>query len=108
MPTLAKNKEAYYNYTILEEFEAGLVLSGQEVKSVRLGQVSMKGSYITFFEHIPQLVNCHISAYKPAGEIAGYEPTHPRPLLLKKKRGCPSEVKDGKRRLDNYPAFHLY
>ena len=50
MSTLAKNKRATYDYNIIKEFEAGLVLSGAEVKSVKLGHLSMKGSFISIKE----------------------------------------------------------
>ena len=88
MSTLAINKRANYDYEILENYEAGLVLTGQEVKAVRAGQISLKGSYVVFHggDH-PQafLINAHIGHYKPAGPLANYNPTRSRRLLLKKK-----------------------
>ena len=47
MPVLADNKKAYYNYQVLEEFEAGLVLSGPEVKAAKLGHINLKGSFVS-------------------------------------------------------------
>ena len=48
MSTLAVNKRANYDYEILENYEAGIVLTGQEVKAIRAGQISLKGSYVVF------------------------------------------------------------
>ncbi|MCX6743601.1 MAG: SsrA-binding protein, partial [Candidatus Parcubacteria bacterium] len=70
MPTLATNKKARFDYEILETFEAGIVLSGQEVKSVRAGQVSLNGAYVFIDkQHNLSLINASISAYKMAGPL---------------------------------------
>jgi len=61
------------------------VLSGQEVKSVRNGQINLKGSFITEQKGEMFLTNAHISTYKFAGPLPGYDPTRSRKLLLKKK-----------------------
>lgn len=82
------NKQAGFNYDILEKYEAGLVLSGQEVKSVKNGQMNLKGAYVAL-KHTPSpeffLINAHISAYKNAGPLPSYDPTQSRKLLLTKK-----------------------
>jgi SsrA-binding protein len=83
--TIATNKKARFDYEILENLEAGLVLTGQEVKSAKQGQVSLKGSYVTIHENEAFLLNAHISKYKPAGPLPEYNPTHSRKLLLQKK-----------------------
>jgi len=85
MPTLATNKKALFDYTVLETYEAGIVLSGQEVKSVRKGHMSLKGSFALFKDTQLYLVNAHISAYPQAGKIPAYDPERSRKLLLKKK-----------------------
>ncbi|MBI4050344.1 MAG: SsrA-binding protein SmpB [Candidatus Doudnabacteria bacterium] len=85
MTVLAKNKEAYFNYAILEELEAGIVLSGHEVKSVKRGDVSLKGAHVIIKSSEAFLVNAHIAPYKYAGELPGYDPTRSRKLLLNKK-----------------------
>ena len=86
MPTIYKNKQALFNYESVEEFEAGIVLSGQEVKSVKLGQISLKGAYITIDKKDQVwLKNCMISPYMPAGELPDYNPNQDRKLLLNKK-----------------------
>jgi SsrA-binding protein len=84
MATLATNKRARFDYFILEKYEAGLVLTGQEVKSVKTGHVSLKESFITIHNNELYLTNAHIPVYIHAGVITNYDPTHSRKLLLKK------------------------
>ena len=84
MSTLATNSRARYDYTIKETFDAGLVLEGREVKSVKSGNVSLQGSYVTVNLDGANLVNCHIGPYKHAPS-ADYDPTHSRKVLLHKK-----------------------
>jgi SsrA-binding protein len=83
MKNYAENKRGRYNYEITEEYEAGIELLGAEVKSVRLGQISLKEAFGTIRGNEIMLTNAHISPYKPAGNI-NYNPTRPRRLLLKK------------------------
>jgi len=85
MTTFADNKKALFDYEILEKFEAGLELSGQETKSVKNGHLSLKGAYVTFHGSDAMLTNSHISPYKPAGKLNDYEPTKSRRLLLHKR-----------------------
>lgn len=82
MPTLATNPRAKFDYDILKTYEAGIVLTGQEVKSVREGHVSFKGAYATLKGGEVWLLNAHISPYKKAGKLQGYDPTASRKLLL--------------------------
>ncbi len=84
---LAENKKAYFNYTVLESIEAGLVLTGPEVKSIRKGQIDLKGSYVTIDSQSEAwLVNVYIAPYQPAKSAQKkYEPNHARKLLLNKK-----------------------
>jgi SsrA-binding protein len=84
MPYIAKNDRAFYDYTIIERFEAGIVLSGPEVKAVRSGTVSLKGSFAHIHNGELFLGNMHISPYPPAGPTADYDPRRARKLLLKK------------------------
>lgn len=83
MKIYADNKRAAFNYKILEDFEAGIVLSGAEVKSVRAGQISLKESFGTIRGNEVFLTNAHISPYKPAN-IKDSDPTRSRKLLLNK------------------------
>lgn len=87
MPTLATNKKALHDYLVLEKIEAGIQLSGAEVKSVKGGSVNLKGSYVTIDGGGQAwLIGAHISAYRAAGaDQKGYDPTHSRRLLLHKK-----------------------
>lgn len=84
MPYLAKNERAFYDYHIIERFEAGIVLSGPEVKAVKAGTVTLKGSFAHLHNGELFLDNMHISAYPPAGPSLDYDPRRPRKLLLKK------------------------
>ncbi len=85
MTTLAVNKRANLDYDISERFEAGLVLRGYEVKAVKTGHISLKGSFITVKQNELYLTNANIPLYKHAGAIANYDPTAPRKLLLHKR-----------------------
>jgi len=87
MKILATNKRAYYDYEILEKYQAGLVLSGAEVKSIKKGRINLKGSYIIIDKNQQTwLINCHIAPYPPASAIQkNYNPTQNRKLLLHKK-----------------------
>jgi len=85
MPVLAENKKALFDYEILEKYEAGLALTGQEVKSAKMGQINLKGSYVTFHNGKAYVLNMHINKYKAAGPLPDYDPTHTRQLLLHKK-----------------------
>ena len=84
MNVLAKNKDAFFNYAIEKQIEAGIVLTGQEVKSAKGGNVSLKGAHVTIHGNEAYLTNAHISPYKYAGELPNYDPTRSRKLLLKK------------------------
>ncbi len=86
MTTIAKNKRANFDYTILDKYDAGIVLSGQEVKSIKTGHASLKESFVTTHQNELYLTNAHIPPYQHAGEVANYDPTHPRKLLLKKSQ----------------------
>ncbi len=85
MPDLVKNKKAGFNYHILDKMEAGLALSGQEVKAVREGKASLFGAYVTIKKGECYLVNCNISPYQPKNTPLSYNPQRDRKLLLKKR-----------------------
>ena len=78
------NREAKYNYFILEEIECGIVLTGTEIKSVRNSKVNLKDSYAIIRNHEVYLLNTHISEYKE-GNIFNTDPKRSRKLLLHKK-----------------------
>ncbi len=85
MNVFSQNKKAYFNYIILEKMEAGLILTGQEVKSIRQGKASLDGSYVFLEDQEPYLVNAHIPAYQPKNAPKEYNPKRERKLLLNKK-----------------------
>ncbi len=78
------NRQARFNYEILDTFEAGVALTGAEVKSVRAGQVSLKESFARIKNEEAWLLNAHIAPYS-SGVPGNYEPTRARKLLLHKK-----------------------
>src|SRR4026207_1170142 len=75
------NRQAYHHYHILETFEAGMVLQGTEVKSIREGRVNLKDSYGLVKAGEVWLLNCHISPYSH-GNYANHDPLRTRKLLL--------------------------
>jgi SsrA-binding protein len=81
---LASNRRARYEYEILETFEAGIVLQGTEVKSIRAGRVQLKDSYVEVRDGEAFLVGAHVSAYSH-GNRTNHEPERPRKLLLKRR-----------------------
>lgn len=83
MKYIALNRRARFDYDILETVEAGLVLSGQEVKSCRLGHADLRGSYVSFQYGIPVLKQSTVSPYPAAGPLRDYDPHQDRRLLLK-------------------------
>lgn len=84
MPTLAVNKSVGFSFEIQEKFEAGIALSGPEVKAAKQGNISLKGSYITIRPDGAWLIGCYISPYKPAQATQqSYAPTRDRHLLLR-------------------------
>lgn len=83
MKVFASNKKALNSYELKEKLEAGIKLSGAEVKSVKQGNVSLKGAYVTINANEAFLLNTHIGPYKYARQEK-YEPMRARKLLLHK------------------------
>lgn len=84
MKVVAQNRRARFDYEILDTVEAGLMLTGQEVKSCRLGHCDLKGSYVSFTGERPMLRQMTIRPYTHAGNLPDYQPSRERELLLKK------------------------
>ncbi len=82
--TVATNRKARHEYHILETVEAGLALTGSEIKSVRAGRVSLADAYVRPDGNELWLLNAHIARYNAAAML-GHEPTRPRKLLLHRK-----------------------
>lgn len=88
MKTIAENKKAYFNYQILEKFEAGISLIGQEVKSLKTRGLNLAGSYIVPKNEEFYWVGSKIPPYQPKNIPANYNPERSKKLLLRK-----SEIK---------------
>src|ERR1043165_658834 len=82
--SIAKNKRARYDYHILETWEAGIVLTGTEVKSLREGKANISDAYGVIKDGEAFLLNLHIAPYESRG-YANHEPTRTRKLLLHRK-----------------------
>jgi len=79
-----QNRQARYNYEIIDSFEVGIVLKGTEIKSIRNGKANLKDSYAIIKNGEMFLLNMHISPYKQ-GNIFNHEETRTRKLLMHKK-----------------------
>jgi SsrA-binding protein len=84
MKIVAQNRKAFHDYAIEETVEAGMVLMGTEVKSLRDGKANLKDSYVIIKDEEVYLLNCHISPYSH-GNIMNHEPLRTRKLLLHRK-----------------------
>jgi len=82
--TLAKNPTARHNYSIIDTFEAGIVLTGTEIKSIRNGKVNIKDTYVNIKNGEAYIYGMHISPYE-FGNIYNKDPIRTRTLLLHKK-----------------------
>jgi len=81
---VAQNRAASYNYNLLDKLEAGIVLVGTEVKSLREGKGSLRESYAELKGGEAWLINCHIPEYQPGGP-RNHDPLRKRKLLLHKR-----------------------
>lgn len=81
---VARNRKARHEYHLLDKYEAGLVLKGSEIKSIRAGQVNIKQAYVRVDGEEAWLIDAHIAPYDQAS-YQNHEPTRPRKLLLHKK-----------------------
>ncbi|MDR1522198.1 MAG: SsrA-binding protein SmpB [Streptococcaceae bacterium] len=82
---IAQNKKTRHNYTIINTFEAGIVLQGTEIKSIRNARVNLKDGYARIQNGEAWLLNVHISPYNQ-GNIYNHDPVRTRKLLLHKKQ----------------------
>lgn len=85
MKPLATNPDAHRNFILLEHFEGGLVLTGAEVKSIKNGNVQLKGSFLTTSGNILTLVNAYVAPYGPAGARNSDDPSRPRRVLVHRR-----------------------
>jgi SsrA-binding protein len=84
MNVVAKNSKAYHDYFVEDTIEAGIVLVGTEVKSLRAGKANLTDSYVLIKDGEIFLFNCHIAPYTHGNRL-NHEPTRTRKLLLKRK-----------------------
>ena len=82
---VATNRKAYHDYDIEDTIEAGIVLIGSEIKSIRAGRVNLRDSYAIIKDGEVWLLNTHIAPYDPASRF-GHEPRRPRKLLLHRRQ----------------------
>ncbi|MEK7175537.1 MAG: SsrA-binding protein SmpB [Patescibacteria group bacterium] len=85
MSNYAENKKIYFDYEILEKYEAGIQLLGTEVKSIRAGRMLLKGSFVIIRGGEAFLINAQIPAYQEKNAPTDYDPLRNRTLLLSKK-----------------------
>ena len=89
-----KNKKAYFDYSILEELEAGIALTGTEIKSIRKGSIDLKDTFVNIKNNEVFILNMYIAKYEE-GNIFNHEERRTRKLLLHKK-----EIKKLKEQID--------
>jgi SsrA-binding protein len=83
--TVADNRKARHDYFIDESYEAGLALTGSEIKSVRAGRVNLRGGYARVLNGEIWMYDVHIAPYEQSGTHYNHEPTRPRKLLLHRR-----------------------
>ncbi len=83
--TIATNRRARYEYHILDEFEAGIMLKGSEIKSIRSGRVDISAGYAQIRDREAWLINVHIAPYEYAGMYGQHDPLRDRKLLLNRR-----------------------
>lgn len=82
---VAENRKARHDYEIEENYEAGIALTGTEIKSVRAGRLNLRGSYARIVNDEVFLYDMHISPYEQSGKYFNHDPMRPRKLLLHRR-----------------------
>lgn len=85
MSVYAINKKVGYEYTVISTYDAGIVLFGYEVKSIKEGHIKLDGSYVSLRNNELWLIGAHISKYSKSGDLNNYDPQRNRKLLVKKR-----------------------
>ena len=85
MKIIAVNKKARFSYEILDKFQAGIVLTGQEVKSIKAGRINLAGAFVVLKAEEVFLIGASVPPYQPKNLRVDYSPTRSRKLLLTKK-----------------------
>lgn len=102
MQVVARNKKARHDYEIMDKFEAGIMLKGTEIKSIRLGKVNIKDTYCVPRNGELFIINMHISQYKQGNQF-NHDERRTRKLLLHKKEILKLEAKINQDRLTVIP-----
>ena len=100
---IASNRKARHDYTILDVVEAGIVLQGSEVKSLRSGQVQLVDTYARFIDGELWLEGMHIAPYQFAHGVGAHDPNRPRKLLLNRSELHRLSARVGQERLALIP-----
>jgi SsrA-binding protein len=103
MPTYLTNKKVHFDFEVLDTYEAGLVLAGYEVKSIRTGKGSLTGGYVIVRGGEAYLVGVNINPYQVANTPKSYDPERARKLLLNKKQLAEIELATEKQGLTCVP-----
>ena len=85
MKAIAENRRVRFDYEILEKFDAGIELTGHEVKSIKSGYANLTGSYVVMRDDGPRILGMNISSFQPKNAPADYDPERTKKLLLTKK-----------------------
>jgi len=107
MTTYVKNRKAHFDFELIDKLEAGLVLFGHEVKSIRNGKAKLEGAYVVVRGGEAFLVGASIAPYQAANTPKDYDSERPRKLLLKRKELLELEQQTEKARLTAVP-IRLY
>lgn len=86
MKIITQNKKAFFDYEVLEQLEAGLVLTGSEVKSLRAGLVNLVGSFATIHDGELMMINCYIGPYSHAYDKKAADDRRSRKLLVHRRQ----------------------
>ena len=107
MKPYAENRKARHEYETLESYEGGLVLTGEEAKSIREGGAKLDGSYLQAFQGEIWLIGAHIRRYSKAGSVGTYDPDRSRKVLVHAKERASLYGKTQQKGLTLVP-FSLY
>ncbi len=85
MKIINENKKVLFDYEVLEKFKAGIILTGQEVKSIKAGRINLKGAFVVMKGEEVFLIGASVPAYQPKNLRVEYDPSQSRKLLLRKE-----------------------
>ena len=103
MKTVASNRKARFDYAITDTVLAGIMLTGQEVKSCRMGHIDLAGSYVSFLGNKPTIKHLKIQPYPFASQLEDYDPGQDRRLLLNKNEIAKLQISSDQRGITIIP-----